>query len=144
MRATMTLARDWTGTMDRGAVSGAEGTIDLVDVRAAERYSGETEPIERVAGHIPGARNRPCDSMLADDGRMKPAGELRPLIRGEGPRAEQPLVISCGSGVTACFGMLAARLADLPDPILYPGSFSDWVAARMPVATGPDPGQDDR
>ena len=144
MRASMTLAREWTGTMDRGAVSESVDTIDLVDVRAAERYSGESEPIERVAGHIPGARNRPCESMLAEDGRMRPAAELRPLIRGEGARAEQPLVISCGSGVTACFGMLAARVAELPDPILYPGSFSDWVGARMPVATGLEPGQDDR
>lgn len=144
MRATMTLAREWTGTMDRGTVSESMDTIDLVDVRAAERYSGESEPIERVAGHIPGARNRPCDSMLAEDGRLKPAAQLRSLIRGEGPRTEQPLVISCGSGVTACFGMLAARVAGLPDPVLYPGSFSDWVGAGMPVATGPEPGRDDR
>jgi thiosulfate/3-mercaptopyruvate sulfurtransferase len=48
-------------------------------------------------------------------------------------------VISCGSGVTACFGMLAARLAGLEDPLLYAGSYSDWVGARMPVATGPEP-----
>ena len=71
---------------------------------------------------------------------MKPADELRSLIRGEGPSAEQPLVISCGSGVTACFGMLAARIAGLPDPILYPGSFSDWVGGGMPITTGSGPG----
>ena len=64
---------------------------------------------------------------------MLPRDELLPLIRGEGERAERPLVISCGSGVTACFGMLAARVAGLPDPILYPGSYSDWVGAGMPV-----------
>jgi thiosulfate/3-mercaptopyruvate sulfurtransferase len=96
--------------------------------------------MERIAGHIPGARNRPCESLMTEDGRMMPAEDLLPLIRGDGERAERPLVISCGSGVTACFGMLAARVAGLPDPILYPGSYSDWVGADMPVATGTDPG----
>ncbi len=141
VRSTMTLAAEWPGTMDREAVVAAGGTIDLVDVRAAERYSGEVEPVERVAGHIPGARNRPCGTMVAEDGRLLPADELRPLIRGEGERAQRPLVLSCGSGVTACFGSLAARVAGLPDPVLYPGSFSDWVGAGMPVAGGSDPGE---
>ena len=139
MRATLTLATEWPDTMDRQAVVAAGDTIDLIDVRAAERYSGEVEPMERVAGHIPGARNRPCASMVADDGRLLPADDLRPLIRGEGERAQRPMVISCGSGVTACFGMLAARVAGLPDPVLYPGSFSDWVGAGMPVVEGPEP-----
>jgi thiosulfate/3-mercaptopyruvate sulfurtransferase len=139
LRATMTLARAWPTITDRETVAASDGSIDLVDVRAPERFSGESEPIERVAGHIPGARNRPCDSMVTEDGRMKPADELRPLIRGEGPRSELPLVISCGSGVTACFGMLAARMAGLPDPILYPGSFSDWAGSRMPITTGSGP-----
>ena len=140
VRATMTLATDWPGTMDRETVAASRGSIDLVDVRAPERYRGQTEPMERVAGHIPGARNRPCESLLTEDGRMMPAEDVLPLIRGEGERAERPLVISCGSGVTACFGMLAARIAGLPDPILYPGSYSDWVGANMPVVTGIDPG----
>jgi len=139
VRATMTLAKAWPGTMDRAAVAATKGTIDLVDVRAPERYRGESEPMERVAGHIPGARNRPCGSMQTELGRMLPAEDLLPLIRGEGERAERPLVISCGSGVTACFGMLAARVAGLPDPILYPGSYSDWVGAGLPVATGSNP-----
>lgn len=140
MRATMTLATDWPGTTDRERVAASRHAIDLVDVRAPERYRGEVEPIEKVPGHIPGARNRPCGTMLTPDGRMLPGDEIRPLIRGEGERAERPLVISCGSGVTACFGTLAARVAGLPDPILYPGSYSDWVGAGMPVATGPEPG----
>lgn len=139
VRTTMTLAREWPETMDRHAVAAAEGTIDLVDVRAPERYSGVFEPIDAVAGHIPGARNRPCATMLTEDGYLLSGAELRPLIRGEGERAELPLVISCGSGVTACFGMLAARLAGLPDPTLYPGSYSDWVGAGLPVVTGPEP-----
>lgn len=140
MRATLTLATDWPGTMNRQDVADAHGSIDLIDVRAPERYRGEIEPMEDVAGHIPGARNRPCGSMLTEDGHMLPGNEVLPLIRGEGERAERPLVVSCGSGVTACFGMLAARVAGLPDPILYPGSYSDWVGAEMPVAIGSEPG----
>lgn len=140
MRATMTLSTDWPDTMDRATVAARREEIDLVDVRASERYRGEVEPMERIAGHIPGARNRPCDSLLTDKGMMLPPEVIRPLIRGEGERSERPLVISCGSGVTACFGMLAARVAGLPDPILYAGSYSDWVGAGMPVATGPEPG----
>lgn len=140
VRATLTLAPDWPGTIDRAGVAAAGDAIDLVDVRVPERYRGEVEPIEQVAGHIPGARNRPCGSMLTEDGRMLPGEAVLPLIRGEGERAERPLVLSCGSGVTACFGTLAARVAGLPDPLLYPGSYSDWVGAKMPVATGPEPG----
>ena len=139
LRAAMTLANDWPRTMDRAEVAASKDTVDLIDVRASERYSGESEPIEKVGGHIPGARNRPCGSMMTNDGRLLPADEVLQLIRGEGARSELPLVISCGSGVTACFGMLAARVAGLPDPILYPGSFSDWVGHDMPVATGPEP-----
>jgi thiosulfate/3-mercaptopyruvate sulfurtransferase len=140
VRATMTLANEWPGTIDRAAVVASKGKIDLVDVRTPERYRGEVEPMERIAGHIPGARNRPVASMLTEDGHLLGAEELGPLVRGEGERAEQPLVISCGSGVTACFGMLAARVAGLPDPLLYAGSYSDWVGAGMAVATGPEPG----
>ncbi len=139
LRASMTLATEWPDTMDRAEVQTGHGNIDLVDVRAPERYSGDLELIERIGGHIPGARNRPYDSMMTTHGRMLPADEVRTLIRGEGARSELPLVITCGSGVTACFGMLAARVAGLPDPILYPGSFSDWVGHDMPVATGPEP-----
>lgn len=139
VRATMTLLADWPGTLDRESVASSQDAIDLVDVRAPERYRGEVEPMERVAGHIPGARNRPCASMLTADGRMLPPEAVRPLIRGDGERADRPLVISCGSGVTACFGMLAARVAELPDPLLYPGSYSDWVGADMPVVTGSSP-----
>jgi len=139
LRATMTLATEWPAVTDRESIVADAGKIDLVDVRAAERYSGEVELVESVAGHIPGARNRPCASMMDDTGRLKAADDLLPLIRGEGERAELALVISCGSGVTACFGMLAARLAGLPDPILYPGSFSDWAGSDMPVATGDEP-----
>jgi len=140
LRATLTLLERWPNTIDCEGVTASVGSIDLVDVRASERYTGESEPIEKVAGHIPGARNRPCASMLDADGRMLPPEHLLPLVRGDGARAALPLVLSCGSGVTACFGMLAARVAGLPDPILYAGSYSDWVGRGMPVTVGPDPG----
>mgnify|MGYP001826207463 FL=1 len=139
MRTTITLATDWPVTMDRTAVLALKDQIDLVDVRAPERYRGEVEPMEPVGGHIPGARNCPCASLMREDGRMKPAYEVDVLIRGRGVRDGLPLVISCGSGVTACYGALGARVAGLPDPILYPGSFSDWVGSGMPVATGSEP-----
>ena len=70
---------------------------------------------------------------------MLPAPQVLPLIRGHGERAELPLVISCGSGVTACYGALAARVAGLPDPLIYVGSFSDWVGSGMPVVSGAEP-----
>ncbi len=140
LRATMTLLPVWSRTIDRDGIAAGDGSLDLVDVRAPERYSGEDEPIDPVGGHIPGARNRPLASLIDAEGHLLPSGELRSLLRGEGPRSELPLVLSCGSGVTACFGLLAARVAGLPDPMLYAGSYSDWATAGMPVATGPEPG----
>jgi thiosulfate/3-mercaptopyruvate sulfurtransferase len=110
--------------------------FDLVDVRAPERYRGEVEPVDRVPGHIPGARNRPTAELLDDDGRLRSPEELRAVLEVGGPRAERRMVVSCGSGVTACLGILAARVAGLPEPLLYPGSYSDWSGAGLPVATG--------
>ena len=118
--ASMELAGEWPGTIDRRRLAELEGKVDLVDVRAPDTYSGTDAAAGTVGGHIPGARNCPCGSMVAEDGRLKPAEELLPLIRGEGERAELPLVVSCQSGVTACFVALVARVAGLEDPILYP------------------------
>jgi thiosulfate/3-mercaptopyruvate sulfurtransferase len=139
MRATMTLATEWPGVIDRHELADRSGRLDVVDVRAVERYLGEVEPIDRVAGHIPGARNLPCAAMLTESGRLLPPDVVGPLLRGDGVRAGRPLVVSCGSGVNACFAALAARVASLPDPLLYAGSYSDWVGAGMPVAVGPEP-----
>ena len=137
--ASMELAGEWPGTIDRDQLAELQGKVDLVDVRPPDTYSGADAAADAVGGHIPGARNRPCGSMMTEDGRMKPAEELLPLIRGEGERAELPLVVSCQSGVTACFGALAARVAGLPDPLVYVGSFSDWVGSDMPVAGSTEP-----
>lgn len=109
----------------------------LVDARAAERFRGETEPLDRVAGHVPGARNRPYALNLAD-GRFKPrerlAREFRELLQEQDPR---DMVAMCGSGVTACHHLLAMAYAGLPGAKLFTGSWSGWISdPARPVATG--------
>ncbi len=111
----------------------------LVDARAPERFRGEAEPIDRVAGHVPGAVNRPYAANLRD-GRFKPAAELADefaaLLAGRTPSR---LVAMCGSGVTACHHLLAMAYAGLPGPRLFAGSWSGWIEdPRHPVATGQD------
>jgi thiosulfate/3-mercaptopyruvate sulfurtransferase len=141
LRARLTLAAAWTNTIDRDDVARRGAGIDLVDLRAAERYRGETEPVDPKPGHIPGARNLPAARLVDDAGLLHSPDRLRVLLRGHGSRAEGTPVLSCGSGVTACFGALAARVAGAADPLLYPGSYSDWSTAGMPVAIGDEPNQ---
>jgi len=112
----------------------------VVDARAPERYEGRVEPIDPVAGHIPGAVNRFWQANLAD-GRFKPAAQLRAeyeqLLVG---RAAAQMVAQCGSGVTACHHLLAMHIAGLPGARLYAGSWSEWIAdPSRPVATGTQP-----
>ncbi|MGQ4877368.1 sulfurtransferase [Billgrantia sp. LNSP4103-1] len=101
-----------------------------VDARSEERFRGEAEPIDPVAGHIPGATCRPSRMNLAEDGRFK-----APLaLAAELPRGEA-LVSYCGSGVTACHNILAYAIAGMPLPRLYPGSWSEWIRdPSRPVA----------
>jgi thiosulfate/3-mercaptopyruvate sulfurtransferase len=139
LRASLTLAPDWPGTIDLAGILERGRDLDLVDVRAAERYRGDEEPVDGIPGHIPGARNRPATTLLDDAGRLLPPDRLQVLLRGHGSQATAPLVLSCGSGVTACLGALAARVAGLSDPLIYPGSYSDWVSSGMPVAVGDEP-----
>ncbi|MGD8429008.1 MAG: sulfurtransferase [Ectothiorhodospiraceae bacterium] len=110
----------------------------VVDARAAERYRGESEPIDPVAGHIPGARNRPFSENLDDDGRLLPpdtlAAHWRALL---GEAGERQLVSMCGSGITACHHLLALTHAGIEGAALYPGSWSEWIRdPERPVATG--------
>lgn len=120
--------------------------LHLVDARDARRFEGASEPIDPVAGHIPGARNFPFSRSLTGDGLWRPAAELREAWKpfaGEsadsaarGDRGR--LTAMCGSGVTACHLVLSAGLAGLPLPRLYVGSWSEWIRdPERPVATGP-------
>ena len=129
------------------------GRYCIVDARAAERWRGDVEPLDPVAGHIPGALNRPNTQNLRPDGRFKPAEVLReewlslmttqaqhkPAAAGASGGAA--LVHSCGSGVSACHNLLAMRLAGLDrDLVLHPGSWSEWCAdPKRPVAKGDRP-----
>jgi thiosulfate/3-mercaptopyruvate sulfurtransferase len=142
-RGRLDLRDAWTNVIDRDAVAAGLGSIVLLDARAAPRYLGEVEPVDRVPGHIPTARNAPSAGNLDPDGRLlDPAAlEARFEALGAGAAADGPVVTSCGSGVTACFTSLAMRVAGLPDPILYPGSYSDWTQSNLPIATGPEPGE---
>jgi thiosulfate/3-mercaptopyruvate sulfurtransferase len=136
IRASLTLAASWTHTVDRDDLIAKAGEVDLVDLRAAERYRGETEPVDAQPGHIPGARNRPAAELLDESGLLLPPDRIRELLLAGVPASGASMVMSCGSGVTACYGALAARVAGLDEPLIYPGSYSDWSAAGLPVTTG--------
>lgn len=137
--ARLELADRWTKVVNRDELRARLGSVVLLDARAAPRYRGETEPVDPVAGHIPTALNAPTDGNLGPDGRFLPPGALAERFRALGCEGHQ-VVTSCGSGTSACHHSLAMRVAGLPDPILYPGSWSDWSRAGYPVATGPEPG----
>ena len=138
--------RTWPRTIDRAALTPRLGALILLDARAPERYRGEMEPIDPVAGHIPTAVNAPTASFLAADGRFLAPAALTARFAalgaagGLGAAGDRPVVVACGSGVNACQVALAMRAAGLPDPLLYPGSYSDWSRSGMPVATGDAPG----
>ena len=108
----------------------------LLDSRAAERFRGETEPIDAVAGHIPGARNAPMAEQLEDDGRFRSPDELRDYFARLGVEQSGPVGTSCGSGVTAAHTALALHLAGI-GATPYIGSWSHWITdPSRPVATG--------
>lgn len=113
-------------------------TIQVLDARAAERFRGDVEPIDAVAGHVPGAMNRPLQHNLAADGRFLPAAELRRQFTALlGPIVPQQVVHMCGSGVTACHNLLAMEHAGLGGTRLYAGSWSEWIRdPSRPAAKG--------
>lgn len=132
--------------VDRRAALGADelaaalqnpGTL-LIDARAPERYTGAVEPIDGVAGHIPGAVNHPFSSNLRSDGRFLPPEELERRWRDRlGQTSPADVIVMCGSGVTACHNLLALERAGLPGARLYAGSWSEWIRdPRRPVARG--------
>ncbi len=110
----------------------------VIDARAPERFRGEVEPIDPVAGHIPGACNRFFKTNLNADLTVRPAAELRTEFAATiGDRDPTTVIHQCGSGITACMNLLAMDYAGLPGSKLFVGSWSEWVAdPRRPVATG--------
>lgn len=127
----------WVSTADMEAIV-AEGRNLLIDARSEMRFSGESDGIDPVAGHIPGSINWVYEENLDIDGTYLPPEALREnfqaLLKG---RAPHEVIHVCGSGVTACHNLLAMEIAGLPGSRLYPGSWSEWIRdPRRPVATG--------
>jgi thiosulfate/3-mercaptopyruvate sulfurtransferase len=113
-------------------ITGGGGPL-LLDARVPERYRGETEPIDSVAGHIPGAHNLPAGE-LAPGGRFLAPDELRARFEAAGASSAAELGAYCGSGVAACVIVLASELAGIGQARLYPGSWSEWSRRGLPVA----------
>ncbi|MEL3946893.1 sulfurtransferase [Streptomyces sp. LNU-CPARS28] len=152
----------WTGELESGEVTApvagtfapvpeSVGRVDadgaaalarsglLLDARAAERYRGDVEPIDRVGGHIPGAVSAPTTENVAADGRFLPADELAARFKSLGASGTSEVGVYCGSGVSGAHQVLALAVAGVP-ATLYVGSWSEWSSdPERPVATGPDP-----
>jgi thiosulfate/3-mercaptopyruvate sulfurtransferase len=133
---------DWSQVVTTAGIwqqleSGADD-VRIMDARSGERYRGEQEPIDPVAGHIPGAFTLPLTGNLAADGRFLPADELRMrYLQALGDLQPDQVAAMCGSGVTACHNLLAMEIAGLKGSRLYAGSWSEWIRdPRRPVATG--------
>jgi thiosulfate/3-mercaptopyruvate sulfurtransferase len=123
-------------TLQAGELLAQLGQRVVLDARGGERFRGEVEPLDPVAGHIPGALNRFFKDNLQPDGRFKPVAELRAGFDALHGTPSQ-LVHQCGSGVTACHNLLAMEHAGLRGSALYPGSWSEWCAdPARPVARG--------
>ena len=125
---------EWTGIVDADAVAESVALgATLVDSRAHDRFRGENETVDPVAGHIPGAINVFHKENIGGDGRLKPIDELAARFAGIG---DSPIVY-CGSGVTACHNLLAMSLVGIGRARLYAGSWSDWIEnADRPIAVG--------
>lgn len=148
---TVSLAFGALPTLDADAAAALAQDGVLLDARAAERYRGDTEPIDPRAGHIPGAISAPTGANLTADGHFRPAAELRARFEALGVSAAgtnpadagaagYDVGVYCGSGVTAAHEAVALTLAGFT-PALYPGSWSQWSnLPGRPVATGDEPG----
>lgn len=117
----------------------AAGRMRVIDARAAERFRGEVEPIDPVAGHIPGAINLPLAGNLDADGRFLSPARLRERFTNAiADLPPEQIAHSCGSGVNACHNLLAMEIAGLTGSRLYAGSWSEWIRSPdRPVAVGP-------
>jgi thiosulfate/3-mercaptopyruvate sulfurtransferase len=123
---------------DRVRTLMADEAWRLVDARAPERYRGDVEPLDKVAGHIPGAANHFFQTNLDERGTFRSPEELRARLRDSlGGTSPDHVVCYCGSGVTACHNLLALEHAGLHGAKLYPGSWSEWSSdPRRPIERG--------
>jgi thiosulfate/3-mercaptopyruvate sulfurtransferase len=140
------VASSWQGTWSGAATVSSAEVLDnlreeyfvLVDARSAERFRGEQEPIDPVAGHVPGALNRPLTDNLVQGRFKSPQALKQEWLALLGGRNARQVVHMCGSGVTACHNLLSMQIAGLDGSGLYPGSWSEWIQQPLhPVATGP-------
>lgn len=117
----------------------SEKTALVLDARASERFSGEVEPLDTKAGHIPGSINRPFAANVLINGRFRDPVELKREFSGQlGDTESKNIVHSCGSGVTACHNQFAMELAGMPGSRVYAGSWSEWIRdPDRPISTGP-------
>ncbi len=135
-----TAAPGGMAVLDAGESARVARSGVLLDARAAERYRGDVEPVDPVAGHIPGAVSAPAAANVSADGRFRRRADLRARFASFGASAGSPVGAYCGSGVTAAQEVLALALAGLP-AALYVGSWSEWVTdPARPVAVGAEPG----
>jgi thiosulfate/3-mercaptopyruvate sulfurtransferase len=117
------------GALDANTVARNVHTLFLLDARAPARWRGEQEPIDPVAGRIPGARNRFNMDNVTAEGTFKPAETLKKdFLSLLGKQKPADVIHYCGSGVAACHNLLAMEIAGLPGGRLYPGSWSEWIA----------------
>ncbi|MGZ3752325.1 MAG: sulfurtransferase [Mucilaginibacter sp.] len=129
---------DYSGTADIEQVKAGANAPDkiVIDVREAYRYLGQSEPIDLIAGHIPGAVNAPYTFNLDATGKYLPADELRKAYEKIiGDVQPGDVIVHCGSGVTACHTLLGMDYAGIAGPKLYVGSWSEWSRRDLPIAT---------
>jgi thiosulfate/3-mercaptopyruvate sulfurtransferase len=125
-------------TVEADAAARIAATGVLLDVRTPERFRGENEPVDPIAGHIPGATNVPDAELLGPSGRFRGPDELRTRFKYAGVEDGVPVAAYCGSGVTAAHAVLALELAGFAGA-LYAGSWSEWITdPSRPIATGTD------
>ncbi|MGV3732998.1 MAG: sulfurtransferase [Microcella sp.] len=134
------IVRSWPAaalaTIDETQAAAADGTAIVLDARTADRYRGDTEPVDARPGHIPGAASLSCRDNVAADGTLLGTATLRERLTALGAD-RLPVISYCGSGVTACHTLLVLEQVGLPAGRLYPGSWSQYAAdAQRPVATG--------
>jgi thiosulfate/3-mercaptopyruvate sulfurtransferase len=128
--------RPWPAERTADLEDATSGGFVVIDARQPERFRGETEPLDKRAGHIPGARSVPCRENVDADGRFRPPDVLRERFTAAGVRDGAAVVSYCGSGVTACHNLLALERAGFAPGRLYPGSWSQYSATDRPAATG--------